>query len=119
MHPETKHPIALEYLKSIGVNPAQSVEGLIVSHWHADHIKGASKILAECPETSFYHPAALLKKEFLSFLSAYSGADVTSIIDRKSSSTKEFESIVLTLKKNCEANATYKDEYIRSLGTSK
>lgn len=112
LHPKTKKPIALEYLRNIGIDPAHAVELLIVTHWHADHIKGASQIIIECPETRFCYPAALLQKEFLSFVSAYSGADIKSIVDRNSSSTREFESIIINLKKNCDANERYKNEHL-------
>ncbi|MDA3788835.1 MAG: MBL fold metallo-hydrolase [Desulfobacula sp.] len=112
LHPETKQPIALKYLKSLGIDVAKSVEIVVISHWHSDHIRGASQIVSECSEARICYPAALLKDEFLSFLSAYSGADITSIVDRKTSATKEFESIVVTLKKNCEANGNYKYEYL-------
>lgn len=112
LHPKTKKPIALEYLKSIGVIPAKSVELVIITHWHADHIKGAAKIVSECSDARICYPAALLKNEFLSFLSAYSGSDITSILDRNTSATKEFASIIVILKKNCERNENYKSEYL-------
>jgi len=112
LHPDTKKPMALEYLKSIGVDPTESVELVIITHWHADHIGGASQIVAECSEARICYPAALLEHEFLSFLSAYSGSDITPVLDQKTSATREFASIVVTLKKNCESNESYKGEYL-------
>ena len=40
--PKTKQPIALQYLKDIGVDASTQVVGILISHWHSDHIQGAS-----------------------------------------------------------------------------
>ncbi|SDT89625.1 MBL fold metallo-hydrolase [Desulfobacula phenolica] len=112
LNPKTKKPISTEYLKSIGVTPAESVEVLVITHWHSDHIRGAAQIVSECSETRVCYPAALLENEFLSFLSAYSGSDITPILDKNTSATKEFASIVVTLKKHIEANPDYKYDYL-------
>ncbi|MEA2061872.1 MAG: MBL fold metallo-hydrolase [Thermodesulfobacteriota bacterium] len=99
LNSKTKKPIAIEYLKSIGVTPVESVEAFIISHWHSDHIRGANQIVSECSETRICYSAALLKEEFLSLISAYSGSDITSILDQHTSATKEIASVVEILKK--------------------
>lgn len=112
LNSKTKKPIAIEYLENMGVSPAESLEALVITHWHSDHIRGASQIVSQCSESRICYPTALLENEFLSFLSAYSGSDITSILDRETSATKEFASIVATLRKHIEANQNYKYDYL-------
>ena len=40
--PKTKQPIALQYFKDIGVDASTQVVGILISHWHSDHIQGAT-----------------------------------------------------------------------------
>ena len=51
--PHSKQPIALDYLDFYGINPSDSVEQLILTHWHDDHIKGASQVLSQCYGNDF------------------------------------------------------------------
>ncbi|MBU1170507.1 MAG: MBL fold metallo-hydrolase [Proteobacteria bacterium] len=106
--PKSKEPIALEYLNQIGVNPSESVVLFIVTHWHSDHIRGASKIVKECTSARFGYPSALLKEEFLKLVSAYSGIPNNRIIDKENSGTIEFAKIVNILFDRCESNPKYK-----------
>ena len=46
---ETGNPIALDYLKSVGI-PFSGIKCIILTHFHDDHIKGVLKIMKE---TSF------------------------------------------------------------------
>lgn len=41
--PNTKKPVILDYLEEIGENP-DSIELILATHWHDDHIKGISDI---------------------------------------------------------------------------
>ena len=43
-NPNTSNPVALEYLKQIGIS-SKSIIGVVISHWHDDHIYGVSEIL--------------------------------------------------------------------------
>ncbi|WP_162147756.1 MBL fold metallo-hydrolase [Hydrogenophaga sp. PBL-H3] len=68
---ETKTPTALLYLNSIGVDLTK-IKLVVCSHWHDDHIRGLSDILAAAPNARFCMSSALASKEFLSLLQAYS-----------------------------------------------
>ncbi|MEW6376035.1 MAG: hypothetical protein AB1502_09655 [Thermodesulfobacteriota bacterium] len=55
----TRTPIALQYLQELGVNIATDVKLFIITHWHDDHIRGASSILASCHNAKFICSDAL------------------------------------------------------------
>ena len=46
LFPKTKdkEPISLYYLNQIGVDPS-SVQTIVASHWHDDHIRGLSALV--------------------------------------------------------------------------
>lgn len=52
IHPVSKEPLSIHYLKTIGVD-LNSVELIICTHWHNDHIKGLHKALLQCPNAEF------------------------------------------------------------------
>ena len=43
VNPETNQPIALDYIKAIGLQPS-AIKQVIVTHWHQDHIEGLVNI---------------------------------------------------------------------------
>ena len=47
LNPRTRHPAALEYLGTIGVDVGRAVKLLVLTHWHDDHVRGAGKILEQ------------------------------------------------------------------------
>lgn len=53
INPDTEEPLAIEYLKSIGVDYVNLVKYVICTHWHDDHIKGMSRILELCINARF------------------------------------------------------------------
>ena len=63
-------PRALSYLESIGVDPAETVELIVASHWHDDHIRGMAKLFEVCKKAAFCCASALLEKEFLTVVGA-------------------------------------------------
>jgi len=69
---KTRLPIALKYLNDLGVNPAADVKLLVITHWHDDHISGASDILAACQNARFVCSDALRCEEFTQFVNLYS-----------------------------------------------
>lgn len=69
--PITKQPIALNYLQSIGVDVSQQVVGILITHWHSDHIEGASALLKACHKAKLYCSIALLKKEAFQLAALY------------------------------------------------
>ena len=62
----TKEPAALHYFEKIGVDPHTAVKLIVASHWHDDHIRGLSQVVAACPNAKFVCSAAFTNKEFLS-----------------------------------------------------
>lgn len=68
---QTRQPAALVYLRDIGVDPETSVQLIIATHWHDDHIRGLSQLLAVCKNARFCCSAALTSKEFLATVLSY------------------------------------------------
>ncbi len=68
---ETKAPVALEYLQSIGVDPKKAVELIIASHWHDDHIRGLAQVVEACPNATFCSSSVLTKEEFLAYITPF------------------------------------------------
>lgn len=58
-------PRALEYLESVGVDPAQEVDLIVATHWHDDHIRGMARLVEVCSQAEFCCANALLTEEFL------------------------------------------------------
>jgi len=71
----TKQPASLSYLQKLRVDPAQAVKLFVISHWHSDHIKGASEVASKCENSQICFSNALLKDEFLTLVNTYSGID--------------------------------------------
>ena len=69
--PSTKQPIALNYLQSIGVDVSQKVVGILVTHWHLDHIEGAFTLLKACAKAKICFPSALMSKEAFQLAALY------------------------------------------------
>ncbi|MDE2822319.1 MAG: MBL fold metallo-hydrolase, partial [Chloroflexota bacterium] len=65
-----REPQALDYLRSIGVEPAAAVTLIVATHWHDDHIRGMAKLVEACPDALFSCAAALRRDEFLSAIHA-------------------------------------------------
>ena len=62
---------SLNYLSSIGVDPAQGVRLVVVTHWHDDHIKGISSIVDQCGSAQLVISVALRNDEFSTLASVY------------------------------------------------
>ena len=63
-------PRALRYLQSIGVDPAETVDLIVATHWHDDHIRGIEKLVEVCKKASFCCATVLCKEEFLTAVGA-------------------------------------------------
>lgn len=90
LNPETKQPIALEYLRSMGVDVANQVSGILITHWHRDHIEGAFTLLKACKNAKLYHSLALSSNEALHFAALYK-KDIFANMDKD---IREFSSII-------------------------
>ena len=63
-------PRALQYLESIGVDPAEAVGLIVATHWHDDHIRGIANIVEVCSRAAFCCASVLCNKEFLAVADA-------------------------------------------------
>lgn len=94
----TGNPAALDYLDRIGV-AASSIELIVATHWHADHIRGLSSLVAACEQAQLCCSAALNNREFLAIANLYAdfqhrlaagpnelGAAFNTVINRRGSS---------------------------------
>lgn len=115
INPNTKEPLPLEYLKSIGVDYANDVVKVICTHWHDDHIRGISKLLEACEKAQFSPTRINDTKKFMAFV------DIDERIHSEGGvrSTKEFKECTKILKKrNIPANRlnsnmiVYKESYL-------
>ena len=67
---KTKRPAALDYLNSIGVCK-DNVSLIVATHWHDDHIRGLSSIVAECTKAKFVCSMAIKSEEFSQLVDIY------------------------------------------------
>jgi len=61
-------PAAIAYLDNIGVDTRQAVEAVLITHWHDDHVAGASVVVARCEAAEIVLSGALQRDEFRAFL---------------------------------------------------
>ncbi|HRI34784.1 MAG TPA: MBL fold metallo-hydrolase [Saprospiraceae bacterium] len=64
VNPSSKQPLAIEYLKDIGVDLSKIIL-VICTHWHNDHIKGLSSVLSKCPNAEFCFSSVHDLRKFL------------------------------------------------------
>ncbi|RIK98931.1 MAG: hypothetical protein DCC71_20735 [Proteobacteria bacterium] len=67
---ETGRPVALRYLDDIGVDPAQALRLVIVTHWHQDHMRGAAEVFEQAKNAEFVCSGALRSDEFWTAIAA-------------------------------------------------
>ena len=60
-------PVAIAYLRSLGLDPARSIKVVIATHWHDDHYKGLSQMLAKAPAAHIWISSLLTDQEFFRF----------------------------------------------------
>jgi beta-lactamase superfamily II metal-dependent hydrolase len=70
----TQKSVLLKYLQEIGVDPATSVELVVASHWHQDHVRGLHEFLDSAPNADFCCSSVLTTKEFISLADLASGS---------------------------------------------
>lgn len=62
LNPETKHPIAADYLNCIGLG-IQNIIGIICTHWDDDHIKGIYEIASNLKGIAIGIPTTVSNRE--------------------------------------------------------
>jgi len=87
-------PAPIQYLRNLGVNPAETVKLVIATHWHDDHIRGLGNVFRVCDNAQFICSAALRSQEFLTLVAAASTRAMMT-----SSGVQEFADILDTLQK--------------------
>ena len=63
-------PAALNYLRSLGLDPSETVSLIVATHWHDDHIRGMAELVKVCDSAIFCCASALGEEEFLATLAA-------------------------------------------------
>ena len=64
IHSDSGEPAAIHYLQNIGVDASVAVRFIVATHWHDDHVRGLSRVLAACPNATFCASSALTSEEF-------------------------------------------------------
>lgn len=62
---DTGRAAALVHLEEMGIDPGSHVDLVVCTHWHDDHVRGISAILAACPGARFICSTALRESAFL------------------------------------------------------
>ena len=75
INPATKRPVALDYFDQLGVNVHAQVEAVFPTHWHDDHIRGLSTIVAEAVSAKVCLSVAMTTDEFAGFAFACAKRD--------------------------------------------
>ena len=70
-------PIALDYLRSLGVDTESQVRLIVISHWHDDHIKGMGRMVRACPNADVACSAAMACEEFFRLVASGNSIPVT------------------------------------------
>lgn len=65
--PATKQPVALLYLRALGIDPTVSVDWIVATHWHADHVGGIHELVTACSNAQFFCASVLNEREFLRY----------------------------------------------------
>lgn len=69
----TKQPAALQYLSSLGANPATSIQLVVATHWHDDHVDGISRVFETATSAIFACTSAVKEPDFKEVLAAWTG----------------------------------------------
>ncbi|MDE7328490.1 MAG: MBL fold metallo-hydrolase [Clostridia bacterium] len=92
VNPQTKKPIAIDYLNALGIS-TKSIKKVILTHWHSDHISGAVDILnVAAPDVQLVVSPIISEKRFMEYISLGKESCV--------SSTSEFVKIYEYIEKN-------------------
>lgn len=63
INPETKNPIVLDYIESIGASK-EDIDCVVVTHWHKDHVLGIAKLAEVVSSKARFVMPAVIKDEF-------------------------------------------------------
>ncbi len=74
LDPSSKQPAPLQYLSSIGADLEQSIQLVIATHWHDDHIDGLSIVFKSAVEAAFVCTGAIQQPILDEMLTAWTGS---------------------------------------------
>lgn len=69
----SKQPAALQYLTGLGANPATSIQLVVATHWHDDHMDGISTVFQTATNSIFACTGAVMQADFKEVLAAWIG----------------------------------------------
>jgi beta-lactamase superfamily II metal-dependent hydrolase len=92
--PRTSQPVALEYLQQIGVDASRQVQLIVATHWHDDHVRGISELVAACPRAEVYCSAALQVREFYEALVVYGAENPLNLQSKASAGVRELRRVL-------------------------
>jgi hypothetical protein len=69
----SKQPASLTYLDLIGANPAKSIQLVVATHWHDDHMDGISKVFQTASDAIFACTSAVQQADFQEVLASWTG----------------------------------------------
>lgn len=91
INPQTNNPISIDYLQAMNIDCA-AIKYVILTHWHADHIAGISKVLnAANPNVKLVLSPIITEKKFNAF--------ITQGIQEGLNSTSEFSNVLTYIRK--------------------
>jgi beta-lactamase superfamily II metal-dependent hydrolase len=67
---------AIGYLTQLGVQSADSLRLIVCTHWHTDHVRGLTELVATCANARFVCSLALRSEEFKKIVARFSTTDV-------------------------------------------
>lgn len=91
----SKQPASLHYLNCIGANATKSVQLVVATHWHDDHMQGISKVFQASFDAVFACTGAVQQPDFNEVLAAWTGTRFLT----GGSGVDELRSVMAELKK--------------------
>lgn len=73
LNPGSKRPVALDYFESLDVNVGQSVQLVVATHWHDDHMQGISSVFQAAESAVFACTGAVRQPDFKEILASWTG----------------------------------------------
>lgn len=71
--PGAERPASIDYLNSIGVDPATAILCVVVTHFDDDHIRGVSETISAADSASIVMSAAFINRDFLRLVNLLTG----------------------------------------------
>lgn len=109
----SKQSIIVDYLDSLGLDPADSIKKIIITHWHNDHIRGIADLVRRCPNSIVYHPAAHRPDEYVKLVETLSPTGL--YVDRETNGIKELGGVLRELASRANKDNTYVQDKFRQV----